>query len=268
MSHCGPNPSIKPLITTLSSIWTVAMILFLLTIIIHTPIMRSHSFQLPHYGHTFTPNNYIANKNNNKNNNNINNHHCYSTITSSRNILPNNPNDMLLVGGGAAATVTVIGILLERQKHRTQQSQYEQWERKSQQLQNERAKRAYIEPRDAANPWTLSELSLYDGTNNDNDNDNEQQSEGPILLAVNGIVYNVWKGRHFYGPGCEYHVFAGRDATRLLAKNRLVEETEEERAIPLSVGEKAALQGWLYTFRNKYEVVGTLEGFDPSETSF
>ena len=66
-----------------------------------------------------------------------------------------------------------------------------------------RAQKAYIEPKEW---WTEEELRQYDGTQGDGD--------GPILLSANGLVLNVWKGRHFYGPGCEYALFAGRDCTR------------------------------------------------------
>ena len=118
-----------------------------------------------------------------------------------------------------------------------------------------RAQKAYIEPKEW---WTEEELRQYDGTQDDGD--------GPILLSANGLVLNVWKGRHFYGPGCEYALFAGRDCTRLLAKTRLEEETDEERAKPLTMAERAALAGWMWTMESKYEVVGKLEGFDPNST--
>mmetsp|Transcript_11871 Transcript_11871/g.34037 ORF Transcript_11871/g.34037 Transcript_11871/m.34037 type:complete len:265 (-) Transcript_11871:643-1437(-) len=122
-------------------------------------------------------------------------------------------------------------------------------------LQEERAKQAYIEPRDY---WTESELAPYDGS---------RDADGPILLAADGLVFNVYKGRNFYLPGCEYHIFAGRDATRLLARNKLEEETPEEAAKPLNMAERAFLATWIYTFKGKYDVVGKLEGFDPKSTA-
>ncbi|KAF5008731.1 hypothetical protein FDECE_5018, partial [Fusarium decemcellulare] len=51
---------------------------------------------------------------------------------------------------------------------------------------------------------TLSELSLFDGTD----------PERPLLLAINGTIYDVSKGRRMYGPGGSYHNFAAVDAAR------------------------------------------------------
>lgn len=39
--------------------------------------------------------------------------------------------------------------------------------------------------------FTIQELKQYDGT----------QPDGRVLVAVNGHVYDVTKGRKFYGPG-------------------------------------------------------------------
>mmetsp|Transcript_15442 Transcript_15442/g.42464 ORF Transcript_15442/g.42464 Transcript_15442/m.42464 type:complete len:277 (-) Transcript_15442:36-866(-) len=110
----------------------------------------------------------------------------------------------------------------------------------------EREALARIEPREK--PWTEAELANYDGSDPD----------GPILIGVDGFVYNVWKGRNFYSPGCEYHIFAGRDATRLLAKGFLEEESPEEAARQLSLADQASLQSWKFVFQSKYAVVGTM----------
>ena len=53
---------------------------------------------------------------------------------------------------------------------------------------------AYLPPR--SQPWRVEELARYAGTGDD--------ESGPILLAADGIVFNVAKGRKFYGPGGEY----------------------------------------------------------------
>lgn len=38
---------------------------------------------------------------------------------------------------------------------------------------------------------TVAELKKYDGS----------QEDGRVLLAVNGIIFDVTKGKRFYGPG-------------------------------------------------------------------
>ena len=157
------------------------------------------------------------------------------------------------------ATIAALGggaLWLSGSEDREKKEKYAVWEAENQKLLEEREKLAFVETRET---WTVDDIAPYNGSTDE---------YGPILFAADGEVYNVWKGRHFYGPGCEYHIFAGRDATRLLAKSKLEEETEEEKRKPLTVAEKAALQGWIYTFKNKYEIVGKLEGFDPSTTKF
>lgn len=155
----------------------------------------------------------------------------------------------------AAATCGMIYLSSIIQKDQEKQKQYAEYEAQAKAIQEEKARKAYIEPKDF---WTEEELKQYDGT---------LDPEGPILMAVNGKVFNVYKGRHFYGPGCEYHIFAGRDATRLLAKGKLEEETMEERQKDLTMAERATLQGWMWTFESKYQVVGKLQGFDERSTS-
>ena len=51
---------------------------------------------------------------------------------------------------------------------------------------------------------TDAQLSLYNGT----------EPNLPILLAVNGTIYDVSAAPHYYGPGGMYGFFSGRDATR------------------------------------------------------
>lgn len=64
--------------------------------------------------------------------------------------------------------------------------------------------------------YTPSELSIYDGTN--------PKGEGKILLAIRKgsegerTVFDVTAGKSFYGPDGPYGNFAGRDASRGMAK--------------------------------------------------
>ncbi|KAF4624449.1 hypothetical protein G7Y89_g13725 [Cudoniella acicularis] len=62
--------------------------------------------------------------------------------------------------------------------------------------------------------YTDADLAAYDGTNPDL----------PILLALNGTIYDVTNGRKFYGPGGSYHFFAGADASRAFITNCFEED--------------------------------------------
>ena len=148
---------------------------------------------------------------------------------------------------GTVAVAGAVAIYLSGSEERQRKAQYAEYEQKEKEIHEKRAKQAYIEPRDV---WKEEEMAKYDGSDPD----------GPILLGVDGTVFNVWKGRNFYGPGGEYHVMAGRDATRFLAKNSLEVESEEDAMKPLNIAEKATLEGWYWIFKGKYEVVGKLEG--------
>lgn len=155
-----------------------------------------------------------------------------------------------VVGGIVVATGATAAWWIGGAKDRENKAKYAEYEA----LHRERENLAYIQPKDE---WLEEELSAYNG---------ENDLSGPILLAVKGDVFNVWKGRNFYGPDAEYHIMAGRDATRFLAKNRLEEETEDEKKIELNIAERANLEVWFYTIKNKYQFVGKLRGYDPKST--
>merc|ERR550525_410661 len=100
-----------------------------------------------------------------------------------------------------------------------------------------------LEPR----VWHLEELKEFDG----------KDENKPILIGVDGEVYNVWRGRDFYGSQGAYNAFAGGDATRLLAKY-IVDKAEDDGQ-PLNSMEIDQLNSWKELFRYKYDNVGTLE---------
>nr|KAJ0219135.1 hypothetical protein LSAT_V11C300109830 [Lactuca sativa] len=55
---------------------------------------------------------------------------------------------------------------------------------------------------------TLDQLKQYDGTDPSN----------PIYIGVKGRIFDVSTAKSFYGPGGSYAMFAGKDASRALAK--------------------------------------------------
>ncbi|KAJ2613918.1 hypothetical protein H4S08_001962 [Coemansia sp. RSA 1365] len=107
--------------------------------------------------------------------------------------------------------------------------------------------------------FTQLELLQYDGTS----------PEQPILLAIEGDVYDVTLGSGFYGPGSSYHLFAGRDASRAFGTNCLSRNdhlTHDMRG--LSESELAGIRGWHRLFDNhqQYVKVGVvdLDPIDPN----
>ena len=82
--------------------------------------------------------------------------------------------------------------------------------------------------------------------------------DGPILLAADGLVFNVARGRNFYGPGGEYEVMAGADATRYLARNSVESGDGSGGASPLNLAQRGALATWVFSLKSRYDIVGKL----------
>ncbi len=106
--------------------------------------------------------------------------------------------------------------------------------------------RKTIEPQ----TMTREQLQKYDGTKKDE----------PILMAVKGRIYDVSRGEAFYGPGGPYASFAGRDASRALAKHDTSKETADNPNISdLTPDEKATLEEWAQNYEQKYPFIGLLQ---------
>ncbi|KAJ8919574.1 hypothetical protein NQ315_002196 [Exocentrus adspersus] len=97
--------------------------------------------------------------------------------------------------------------------------------------------------------FTVEELRKYDGT----------QGDGRVLVAVNGNVYDVTKGKRFYGPGGPYAAFGGRDASRGLATFQVSAAGEGyDDLSDLSTMEMDSVKEWESQFKEKYDLVGRL----------
>ncbi len=103
-------------------------------------------------------------------------------------------------------------------------------------------------PRAELRDYALSELGRFDGAD----------PARPILIAIRGQVYDVTRGRAFYGPGGPYGMFAGRDCTRALAKVSFDDGLFTGDESGLELHELDQLEEWIETFEGKYDRVGSL----------
>ena len=81
-----------------------------------------------------------------------------------------------------------------------------------------------------------------------------------MLLAAKGIIYDVTKGRDFYGKGGPYNGFAGIDCSRALAKVSLDAKDLNDDVSDLYAAERDVLNDWCRKFDDKYPVVGKVLG--------
>lgn len=131
-------------------------------------------------------------------------------------------------------------------------------------------------------PATTTTTTSTDDSNPNNNKINKTKSgrgkgeTQPIYIAIRRKVYDVTPSSHFYGPTGPYAIFAGRDASRLLATGRLDPDEDPDYAAAvrrktrdgkelddlddLNVEEQEALRGWEEMFEVKYAVVGRLVG--------
>ena len=93
---------------------------------------------------------------------------------------------------------------------------------------------------------TPQQLSQYNGSD----------PSKPIYVALKGRVFDVTTGKSFYGPSGAYAMFAGKDASRALAKMSKNDEDITPSLDGLSEKEIGVLNDWEKKFEAKYPVVG------------
>ncbi|CAH0473117.1 unnamed protein product [Peronospora belbahrii] len=153
-----------------------------------------------------------------------------------------NIDSNLFVGAGVAVIAVIAMKYMNARADAAQHHAYEVAKARQEALKVEREKlikRRY---------FSLEELLPYNG-----------EDGRPIYIAILDEVYDVSCKRDFYGPGEGYHLFAGRDASRALAKMSFEKEDLESNDLSdLSFMDKETLNDWVTKFSvyNKYPNVG------------
>jgi len=106
--------------------------------------------------------------------------------------------------------------------------------------------------RDPPRNFTSKQLAHFDGTKDSNDEDK------PVYLSLNGIVFDVSRGRNYYGPGGPYALFAGHEAGVALAKMSFDTEFLDTSCDTLNHGERMELENWIekFTHYRCYPILG------------
>lgn len=95
--------------------------------------------------------------------------------------------------------------------------------------------------------FTDDDLKLHDGS-----------EEGqPIYMAVKGVVFDVTKGKEFYGKDAPYNALVGKDSTRAVAKMSLQPDDLTSDTTGLTDNELRSLDSVFEgTYKAKYPIVG------------
>ena len=104
-------------------------------------------------------------------------------------------------------------------------------------------------------PISVEELSKANGVDG-----------GKCYVAIKGKVYDV-TGNKAYQPGGSYHVFAGKDASRGLAKSSTNPEDAQSEWKDLDDKEKGTLNDWVTFFSKRYNIVGRVDGATNTDDS-
>mmetsp|Transcript_10320 Transcript_10320/g.18192 ORF Transcript_10320/g.18192 Transcript_10320/m.18192 type:complete len:154 (+) Transcript_10320:69-530(+) len=97
--------------------------------------------------------------------------------------------------------------------------------------------------------FTAAELREYDG-----------KDDKPVYLALRDIVFDVSKGRSFYGPGGGYEMLGGRDASRALALMSMDPKDVENPSLDgLDAKAHQQLDEWIEKLKAKYPIIGRFD---------
>jgi membrane-associated progesterone receptor component len=106
------------------------------------------------------------------------------------------------------------------------------------------------EEREPPRDFTLAQLREFNGVTNEK-----------VYVALKGDVFDVSASKEYYGPGSTYDCFAGRDASRAMAKLSFEEaELSNPKLDDLGPFELDVLENWVEKFKymKQYPIVGKL----------
>ncbi|KAJ4921098.1 hypothetical protein JOQ06_021945 [Pogonophryne albipinna] len=85
-----------------------------------------------------------------------------------------------------------------------------------------------------------------------------REPEGqPIYMAIKGVVFDVTKGKEFYGRDAPYNALVGKDCTRAVAKMSLDPADLTSDTTGLSEDQLESLESVFEgTYKTKYPIVG------------
>lgn len=153
-----------------------------------------------------------------------------------------NADGNVYLGAGVAVAVLLVVRYVNARAEASQQRAYEAAKARQAAAKAEREKP--VERRF----YTLEDLRAFTG-----------EGDKPIYIGVLDEVYDVSKKRDFYGPGEGYHLFAGREASRALAKMSFEkEDLDSDDLSDLGFMDQETLQDWVMKFSvyNGYPNVG------------
>nr|CAG4649533.1 EOG090X0A5G [Scapholeberis mucronata]SVE93765.1 EOG090X0A5G [Scapholeberis mucronata] len=97
--------------------------------------------------------------------------------------------------------------------------------------------------------FTKEELAKYKGVN-----------DGKIYIALMGRVFDVSRGKDFYGPGGGYSFFSGVDGSRAFVTGDFKPEGLIDDIAGLGSQDYIGLRDWLDFYMKDYDYIGKVEG--------